>query len=693
MAADLTQRFKEAQDARYMVEMQWRLNLAWLVGRQYTTVNKGSRRLEEVPAPPWRVRYVSNRILPTWRMYLGRLAKSRPIPEAVPATGEEKDMLAAKLVDKLLKYVWLKEKLDKRKAIELYSWMLTCGSAFLVVWWDHDAGELVEMPEAVESEELIENPEAAIQRLGDIRVNVVPPFEVYPDPQARDWEEVRYVFHAKALPVDTLKAMFPEHADRIHPEGGLESTYGWYNDPLFTAPGISYTYTRPLKDVARLIEYYEAPSPEFPKGRHAIAIGEGNWIIQENQLPYDHREIPLVKFDFINVPGRFWGMSLIEQLIPIQKNLNLTKSMLIENKIALSRPKILIPTTSGISPDAFTTEAGEKVYYNPMGGAPSPWVPPPIPGYVLNELQTIEQDFMEVSSLHWVSRGMNPPGVRTAAGIAILQEADETPLGPVLIWNEQSWIDVARQVVELARQFYTEPRMVHMHLGDKVEAVEFHREKLQGRFRIVLDIGSSIPLSKAARIQFAFELLDRGAFRTPDGRVDEYRLFKFLEMDTLVESFSEDNIDVRHARFENIEMRDNNVMFEPGLLDNHTLHIAIHTKFAKELALEDPKHPALELIKKHIEAHEETLKRAVVKQAAIQADIQKRVQEIQAVIAQPAVPGPGGQAPGGPMPGGPVPGGPAPGVPGGGPMAGGPPPEGAPPVPPAPPGPGEVPPM
>lgn len=638
MPVDLDNRLREATDNRWTVEAQWRLNMAWLIGRQYTTINRGSRRLEEVPAPPWRVRYVSNRILPTWRMYLGRLSKIRPVPEAIPATGNEADMMAAKVADKLLKYVWMKEGLDKQKAIELYGWMLVCGSAFLTIWWDHDAGDPIELPEAVDSEELLSDPSKGIQRLGDIRVDVVSPFEVFPDPSARTWDECRYVYHVKAVPVDILRDMFPEAAHKIHAESGLEMISSWFTDPLMYAPGISRPLIQPIRDHARLIEYYERPSKKYPLGRHAIAAGSENWVVIEDKLPYDHLEIPLVKFDFISIPGRFWGMSLIEQLIPIQKNLNLSKSMLIENKIALTRPKVLIPTTAEVSPDAFTTEAGEKVWYNPLGGKPEPWVPPPIPGYVLSELQMIEQDFMEVSSLHWVSRGMNPPGVRTAAGIAILQEADETPLGPVLTWNEQSWERAAEQVIELGRQFYTEPRLVYARLGDKVEALEFSREKLEGRYRIILDIGSSIPLSKAARIQFAFELLDRGAFRTPEGRIDEARLFKFLEMESAVEKYWEEDIDLKLARFENIEMRDNKTQFEPGELDNHMLHLQVHTRFIKELALEDPEHPAIPIIREHMDMHEERIKQGMVKRAAQQTDVQRRIQEVQSVLAQPGAP-------------------------------------------------------
>lgn len=689
MATDLDQKLKEAEEARLPVELQWRLNMAWLIGRQYTTINRGARRLEEVQAPPWRVRYVSNRILPAWRMYLGRLAKSRPLPEVIPATGNDADMMAAKVADKLLKYIWEKEGLDKRKAIELYGWMLVCGSAFLMPWWDHETGDVIEIPEAVEDAELLENPDKAIQNLGDIRVEVVSPFEVYVDPMARTWEEVRYLFHVRAVHVDVLRDMFPEHANTIQPESGLELINTWFADPLFVAPGLSQPTYRPLRDVARLVEYYERPSRKYPRGRHAIAAGTSNWVIIEDSLPYDHREIPLVKFDFIPVPGRFWGMSLIEHLIPLQKNLNLTKSMIIENKIALTRPKVLIPSTSGISPEAFTTEAGEKIYYNPLGGAPTPWVPPPIPGYVLSEIQSIEADFMEVSSLHWVSRGMNPPGVRTAAGIAILQEADETPLGPILVWNEQSWTETARQVIELARQFYTEPRIVHAHLGDRVEAVEFTREKLEGRYRVLVSLGSSIPLSKAARIQFAFELLDRGAFRDPSGRIDEVRLFKFLEMEAAVEAFHEDNADIRLARFENMEMRDSNTMFEPGELDNHPLHIQLHTQFVKELALNDPQHPAIPLIQKHIEQHEEFMKRAAVKQAAQQFDVQRRIQEIQQVLMQTSQQAAAGPAPApgptaGPAPGGPLAGGPTAAPPGPVPPAAPVPPAGPPAAPPIP---------
>jgi len=677
---DLTARIQDAIEQRWVVEAQWRLNMAWLIGRQYTTINRGSRRLEEIPAPPWRVRYVSNRILPTFRMYLGRLSKVRPLPEVIPATGNEADMLAAKVADKLLKYVWTKEKLDKRRAIELYSWMLVCGSAFLMPWWDHDAGDPIEIPEAVSEEELIENPSAAIQRMGDIRVDVVSPLEVYPDPSARSWDECRYIFHIKAVHVDILKEMFPEYANRIQPES-LEMYASWFVDPLMVAPGISQPIIRPIKDHARLIEYYERPSKKHPEGYHAIAVGMNNWIVKEEKLPYNHKDFPLVKFDFIPVPGRFWGMSLIEQLIPIQKNLNLTKSMLIENKIALSRPKVLIPTTAEVPPDAFTTEPGEKVFYNPLGGRPEPWVPPPVPGYVLQELQLIEQDFMEVSSLHWVARGMNPPGVRTAAGIAILQESDDTPLGPILMWNEQSWEDTAKQVIELARQFYTERRIIYAHLGDKVEALEFKREDLEGRYRILIDMGSSLPLSKAARIQFIFELLDRGAFRDQNGRIDETRLFKLLEMEAAVEASYDDQIDIRLARFENIEMRDNLTEFEPGELDNHMLHMQLHSKFIKELALEDPEHPAIPLIRKHIEAHEEWVKRLMVKQAAQQVEVQKRIQEVQSVIMQAGMP----QQPGQPGAPGPQP---APGAPpGAGPAGPAAPPPG-PPAPPTPPSPG-----
>lgn len=688
------ERFSDAAAARTVYETQWRLNLAWLAGRQYTTASPTAATLQEPPAPPWRVRLVANRILPIWRSALGRMLKTRPVPDVIPASGDEADILTAKVGEKIIKHIWSSQGMDGRKVVELYSWVLAAGSAFIMPWWDHLSGEplvlSVTPPSSEHSPEEktddTEDLDAVVEALGgskisdgegltdlvvepsgEIVVTVVPPHEVYPEPGATTWEDMRWCFRVRAFPVEDLRARYPEHADAIREDS--EAVLQDFSflipsaDPSVSAGELAADVGR--RGMALLKEYFEKPSPSAPNGRHAILIGDTE-IECHDRLPYDHKRIPLVKFDFITFPGRFWGGSVIEHLIPLQREWNRVRSMLIENRNVMSRPKLLVPTTAGIPDDVWTSEPGEKVYFNPAGGRPEPWVPPPIPGYVLNELQQTEADMMEIASYHWATRGINPPGVRTAAGLAMLQEADDTPLGPVLQWNEASWREVGEQILELAKQFYTEPRLIHLKVGNEAETVEFSREQLRGRYRVRVASGSSLPMSRAARIQFALEMLDRGAFRTPQGRIDEQRFFRFLEMDTALDIVTDDALDIRIARTENVEMRDRYTVFEPGEYDNHPAHLSVHIPFLKELGLEHPGHPAIELVAAHIRAHEDRMQEFQVKQAQQQLQIQAAVeaikhqlrQELQSTGVGPPPPptSPGAIPPGAPPGGPPLPG-------------------------------------
>lgn len=650
LLSELKEKFTRAETARKPFETQWKLNLYWLVGRQYTVIHDYQSRVVEPKAPPWRVRLVANRILPIWRGSLGRLLKTRPIPDVIPSTGEEEDVLTAKVADKVIKYVWYNRGLEGQKSIELYGWMLACGSSFLMPHWDPEAGEMAPVEEPLDEDpdgdeeaidEVVEElggekveKEPRMEPIGDIMVSVVSPFEVFPENGIHSLDEMSWVFVARSVPVKDLKSRYPLHADDIHEEEGLENIE-W----PFGSPASPTSYNENLtpsqesrKGVARIVEYFQKPSSDFPKGRHVVYVGD-TLIKRMDKLPFNHKRIPIVKFDNIIYPGRFWGGSVIEQLIPLQREYNRARSMLIETRNMMSRPKLLIPIQAGVAEDQWTTEPGEKIFYNPIGGGrPEPWVPPPVPGYVLQELDRIEQDMMEVASHHWATRGLNPPGVRTAAGIAMLQEADDTPFGPVLLWNESSWRQVAEQIVELAKEFYGEPRQVYMHVGNEAEIAEFNAESLQGRYRIRVDVGSSLPMSKAARIQFGLELLDRGAFRDANNKINESKFFEFLEMNSAVEIVNEDGIDIRIARLENVDMRDRQRDFEAGEYDNHTVHLMYHKKFMKELNMENPGHPAVQLLNDHIKQHELRMRQLQLKQAEEQIQLQAAVEEIKNAV-------------------------------------------------------------
>ena len=83
------------------------------------------------------------------------------------------------------------------------------------------------------------------------------------------------------------------------------------------------------KDCALVIEKYEKPSIKYPNGR--LIIIAGNNLIYLGELPYINkvnadRGFPFIRQRCLPVPNSFWGISVIDRCIPIQRSFNAVKN-------------------------------------------------------------------------------------------------------------------------------------------------------------------------------------------------------------------------------------------------------------------------------------------------------------------------------------------------------------------------------
>lgn len=84
-----------------------------------------------------------------------------------------------------------------------------------------------------------------------------------------------------------------------------------------------------MEDGVLVTEYYEMPSAEYKNGRLLITCGD--MLLYEGELPYQtgengERRAPFVRQVSLSRPGCFWGMSIIERCIPIQRAYNAVKN-------------------------------------------------------------------------------------------------------------------------------------------------------------------------------------------------------------------------------------------------------------------------------------------------------------------------------------------------------------------------------
>jgi len=128
----------------------------------------------------------------------------------------------------------------------------------------------------------------------------------------------------------------------------------------------------------------------------------------------------------------------------------------------MSNPKWLIPKTSGVSPQAITNAAGEKVYYNPAGGEPKQVAGEPIPAYVIDNIQRVQAEMMDVSGIHSVSVGKRAVGIVSGKGIEALQAGDASQLQLTQQSVETAVKKMAETILVLMKNYYNEPTFMRM---------------------------------------------------------------------------------------------------------------------------------------------------------------------------------------------------------------------------------------
>src|SRR5215472_6499877 len=229
----------------------------------------------------------------------------------------------------------------------------------------------------------------------------------------------------------------------------------------------------------KVAEYWCKPNSQHPEGRHAVWAK--NKMLFEGPNPY--REIPYVMFKGIPVMARFWPTSVAEQLRGPQMELNKLKSQILENVQRFGNPSILFSRQANIN---YSGVPGERIDYDDtvQNAQPTYLIPPPMPTYVIQEVEAIEKAIQEISGQHEVSKSTVPPGVKAASAINLLMEADDTRLGPRIYQMEEELAKSGERLLKLVAKYYTDERTVMIAGADhQLEALTFRGAALKENTR------------------------------------------------------------------------------------------------------------------------------------------------------------------------------------------------------------------
>ena len=582
-------------------ERQWYLNMAFFLGKQWVTWNNAKWQLEYPLSPSWRVRLVSNHIMPIILHIVAKLSQNRPVYKVIPASGESEALNDAIVSERVLKYL---HQLHNQFALnqDLFMTMSIYGSAFKYPYYDAYSGKHFRKVKTQSNEGGEEVPVMGVNGEpefwdvyeGEVKEEILDPFSILPEPGAKSMEDSNRIMKLTLRPLEYIRQRYSAgkyvQAESKSEVSSIESQLRGLMDEQYQQKSVAFASVQEAKKgishegFATVKELRERPSKEFPRGRQIIICN--GVLLHSGDLPYkylvERNSLGIVKYDYIKVPGRFWGKSIVEDLIPIQMELNKTRSQIIEIKNLMSKPKWVAFKESHIPSTSITSEPGEVIQPRFVPGVPEPHpiTPPPIPAYVENEISINERDLEEIGLIHEVSKGTTPPGIRSGVAIQFLQEQDQTVFAPVISRFEAQESVAGTYLLELVKEKYKEPRILKIMGEDaEIEVIDFTAsDKMPTQVQVVT--GSALPQSKVARQQLILQGFQAGLFGNPQDEAIRRRVLSLMEIGAVEALYKDVRADEKKAMKENRLFERGQVM-DVDEFDDHDVHIMMHDLFRK----------------------------------------------------------------------------------------------------------------
>ena len=605
----LKRRYEEKELNKRAYEKTWFINGSFIRGHHYVSYNDSSKTFE-VPfrVPQHRVRLAINYVLAYYRRTRARLTAHKPGLFTRPATTDQEDVERARLDQKVLdsEFYRLNQQAKLKASV---GWMLECGTGLRYLSWNPWAGpplfedQPVVDPETGQQAVDPETGEPLTQRVpmkdehgrqlheGENELEVVSPYEVTVDPMATDLDDAEWIMRSKIRSLTWIRDHNPDKGHFVKKED--VHLHDFYQKRIRQMVGI-HGFASDMESngessdsgqaSAIVHEYWERPTQKYTRGR--LIVVANNVVLFNGENPYNHQLLPFEKIDELKVSGRFWGMAMVEQAIPLQRNLNRARSQEVENRTLMGRPKWLVPRTAKVRQSSFDSEAGEKIDYTPgpRGEEPRVLVPPPTYQSTQMEIQHTISDMQEILSYHEVSRGILPSANIPGVAVEKLQQADDTSMGDTASNIEYGLIRMGRMLLSNCAQFWKEDRLVRAGgEATRIEAMKIRGEDLVGKqqnadyFDVRMISGSTLTRDPAQQRKMVQDLMQLG-FLDPVAHRDV--IAKILDVAEIETAFEDDRLDEQWAEREN-ELMEQGEFSLPRDFENHDIHLKVLDRFRK----------------------------------------------------------------------------------------------------------------
>lgn len=570
LAAEVVADFENRQKERKIIERGWQLNMNFVCGNQYCAIDGAGEIAEDAKKYYWQHKKVFNHIAPIIDTRLSKLSRIRPALRVMAASDEESDRQSAALASSVLSAA--ADDMDLDGVIsQATMWSEICGTAFYKVLWNGEKGGVAGI-----------TGDGKKTFCGDAEVVAVSPFEIYPYSLSEEkTEEQPSIIHAKALPVDDIYAMYGvKLAGRDVDEFSLSPFAQTGN---FEGAGLIKAVRHGYELV---IERYSRPTPDEPEGK--LTVVAGGKLVYDGALPYKNglngaREYPFIKQISLPAAGSFFGSSVVDRLIPVQRAYNAVKNRKEEFLNRISMGTVAVEDGS-VDVDDIVEEGlmpGKVIVYRQGSAPPEMLTLGSVPGEFFEEEKNLVSEFVNISGTGSLSQNADSfAGITSATGLQLVIEQDEMRLNVTYDCLKRAIKAIGRHILRLYRQFANDVRLMKYAGENGALTLLYFKGSDISSDDVVLEADSDLNMSLAQKRTVIYEMLDKGLFNDDGGKLTvsaKNKILALLGYGTLAGERDLAELNRARADEENVKLKSGSA--EVKDYDDHKTHINEHTAY------------------------------------------------------------------------------------------------------------------
>lgn len=472
-------------------------NEQWFKLRHWSRISPKSKNPgDPEPASAWLFNSIANKHADAMDSY--------PQPHVLPR--EEMDKQDAEMLSSILPVV-LEQNGYEQVYSDLWWYKLKHGTSVTGVFWDPKK----------------EN------GIGDIDIRCIDLLNLFWEPGITDIQKSQNLFHVELVDREVAERMYPQL--RENGAGTVINVAKYiYDDTVDTSKKtmiVDWYYKRTAPTGRQILHYCK-----FCNG--TVLYASENDPVYAERGYYDHGRYPFVFDSLFPVAGSPVGFGYLDICKSPQLYIDKLDQVILKHSIVGARNRYFIKGDGEVNEEEYANIENDFVHFQGSGDPRNSIFPietQPLSDIYVSVKNLKIDELKETSGNRDFSQGGTSSGVTAASAIAALQEAGNKLSRDMNKGSYRSFRDVNTLIIELIRQFWTEPRWFRI-IGKRgeMEFLQFSAQRIAAKpqglheydvgfrlpvFDVTVTSQRANPFSTVAQNERAKELYGMGFFR-PD---------------------------------------------------------------------------------------------------------------------------------------------------------------------------------